>query len=72
MITLYGAGPIPDISPRIPEMEGPYVIPPEGDTAVLLKARIEARVKWLENQLRMHEAWKEELQILQRMLKAGK
>lgn len=41
---------------------------PEGASAV--RARIETRIAWLKNELRMHETWREELALLEKMLAA--
>lgn len=46
-------------------LQPPSPIAPEGAEAV--QGRIVARIAWLENELRMHEAWKAELALLQRM-----
>lgn len=44
---------------------GPAPVPNDLDTT---KRNIEQRIAWLENELRMHRAWTEELATLKRML----
>lgn len=43
----------------------------EPETAETIARRLDARIAWLENELRMHEAWKTELAVLRRMREAG-
>jgi hypothetical protein len=72
MVVLYGAGPINDA--RWPwetgEAQTPQPIIPE--TAEQLQARLEARIKWLENEIRMQEAYKSELKFLETTLETLK
>ncbi len=51
----------------------PYLGTPPGepDTAEAMTKRIEHRIAWLENELRMHDAWRQELETLKRMLAAA-
>lgn len=73
---LYGMSPEP-WSPRATERTYQPVTPPAPpplptgpESADALRARIQARVEWLENELRMHEAWRQELATLKRWLDA--
>lgn len=45
--------------------------PGEPDTAEKAVERIKARIAWLERELRMHDAWRQELAVLQRMVAAA-
>jgi len=40
------------------------------ETAEQLRTRLTDRVKWLENELRLHDAYKLEVDVLKRMLAA--
>lgn len=40
------------------------------DSAAALRRQLEERAKWLENELRMHEAWRLELATIKAMLAA--
>lgn len=56
-------------APYVPLVQQqPYVQAP--DTAEGLVERTKHRIAWLENELRMHEAWKRELEVLRKMLAA--
>ncbi len=75
-VVMYGMGPSwPErVEPIVPnftlvDTQQPYTAPsvaPEDANAI--RVRLEKRVAWLENELRMHKAWKEELLLLKRML----
>lgn len=60
--------PVSPLAPGVPYLTNPVPVP---ETAEAVAARIKHRIAWLENELRMHAAWEEELATLRRMAGAG-
>lgn len=82
-IAMYGMGPIypggrfpewpaPSTSPTPSVLPGTATVvgPMVPETTKQIRKRLESRVAWLENELRMHASWTEELKTLRRMLAA--
>jgi hypothetical protein len=84
-IVMYGQPPIdfppmPIIpGPVVPDATHPWQIlpqpqqarPVQPETAEAIAKRLDERIAWLENELRMHDAWQTELALLRRMREAA-
>lgn len=64
-----GVLPLPASPAPLPG-RGVVVGPTAPETAEVVRARIEERIAWLKNELRMHDAWRAELALLERMMAA--